>query len=239
MAFSVILLDVIRCVLSMNLAFKTKTDVVREKLRQDIIGRRLKPGQRIVISEVAKDFGLSEIPVREAIRRLESEGLVEFTPHVGAVVSTIDENEFLEIYLIRIELEVLATRLAVSHIGEKELIALNRMIRDAGIAIKQEKHEKLGPLNKKFHMVIYQASPYRYLSRLITDLWEKFELTNCIFAFVPGRAIPSWHEHEKIVDAIRRKDADGAAELVREQKTRTMKALKGFLKEKKPFAETK
>ena len=163
MAFSVILLDFIRCVLSMNLAFKTKTDVVREKLRQDIIDRKLRPGQRIVISEVAKDFGLSEIPVREAIRRLESEGLVEFTPHVGAVVSTIDENEFLEIYLIRIELEVLATRLAVSHIGEKELIVLNRMIREAGIAIKQKKHEKLGPLNKKFNMAIYQASPYTYL----------------------------------------------------------------------------
>jgi len=222
---------------AMNLAFKTKTDVVREKLRQDIIDGKLKPGQRIVISDVAKDFGLSEIPVREAIRRLESEGLVQFTPHVGAVVSTIGESEFLEIYLIRIELEVLATRLAIAHIDEKALSRLNSIIQRAEIAIDEGKHEKLGSLNKEFHLAVYQAGPYPYLYRMILDLWEKFELSNYVFAYVPDRAVPSWHEHQQIVEAIKNKDVDLAAKLVGKQKNRTMKALERFLKERNPFAE--
>ena len=221
----------------MNLAFKTKTDVVREKLRQDIIDGKLKPGQRIVISDVAKDFGLSEIPVREAIRRLESERLVQFTPHVGAVVSTIDESEFLEIYLIRIELEVLATRLAVPHINEKALSRLNSIIQRAEIAIDEGKHEKLGSLNKEFHLAVYQAGPYPYLYRMILDLWEKFELSKSVFAYVPNRAVPSWNEHQQIVEAIKNKDVDHAAELVGKQKNRTMKALERFFKERNPFVE--
>ena len=221
----------------MNFTFKTKTDVVREKLRQDIIDGKLKPGQRIVISDVAKDFGLSEIPVREAIRRLESERLVQFTPHVGAVVSTIDESEFLEIYLIRIELEVLATRLAVPHINEKALSRLNSIIQRAEIAIDEGKHEKLGSLNKEFHLAVYQAGPYPYLYRMILDLWEKFELSKSVFAYVPNRAVPSWNEHQQIVEAIKNKDVDHAAELVGKQKNRTMKALERFFKERNPFVE--
>src|SRR3989339_1007512 len=97
----------------MDVQFKTKTEIVHAKLHQDIVAGKLRPGQRIIISELAKEFGFSEIPIREAIRSLETAGLIHFTPHVGAMVNTIDANEFLEIYLIRIELEALATRLAV------------------------------------------------------------------------------------------------------------------------------
>ena len=111
-----------------EISFKTKSVAVYDAIRKEIVDGKLKPGQKIVMRSLAKQFGLSEIPVREAIRKLESDGFVEFTPHVGAVVTTIDEKEFVETYLIRIELEALATRLAVSHVtarryrllGEKE-----------------------------------------------------------------------------------------------------------------------
>lgn len=213
----------------MTIAYKTKTDVVCEKLRQDIIGGRLKPGQRIIITEAAKEFGLSEIPVREAIRKLESEGFVQFTPHVGAVVSTIDEREFLEIYLIRIELEVLATKLAVEHITPAVIERLTQLIERADTAIEQNEHEKLGPLNKDFHLTIYRAAPYPYLIKLIMDLWDKFELTQSVFAYVPKRAVPSWDEHKKIVEALKNKNSAAASRFVREQKHRTMKALERYL----------
>lgn len=141
----------------MGIEFKTKTEVVHERIREEIIAGKIKPGQRLVISDLAKDFGHSEIPVREAIRQLESEGMVQVTPHVGAVVREINEKEFLEIYIIRIELEVLATRLAVPHIGEKALSKLNSLIQKAEIAIDEGKHDKLGTLNKHFHLSIYQT----------------------------------------------------------------------------------
>ncbi len=142
----------------MAIEFKTKTEVVHERIREEIIAGKIKPGQRLVMSDLAKDFGLSEIPVSEAIRRLESEGIVQFTPHVGAVVSEINEKEFLELYIIRIELESLATRLAAPHIKGKDIDFLYNLIQKAETAIKQSKNEKLGPLNKDFH--IYGGDDY-------------------------------------------------------------------------------
>jgi len=76
----------------MAVAFKTKNVAVYEAIRKEIVDGRLKPGQKIIMSDLAKRFELSEIPVREALRRLESDDFVAFTPHVGAVVSKIDEN---------------------------------------------------------------------------------------------------------------------------------------------------
>ena len=221
----------------MGIEFKTKAEVVHEKIREEIIAGKIIPGQRLVISDLAKDFGLSEIPVREAIRRLESEGFVQFTPHVGAVVSEINESEFLEIYIIRVELEALATRLATPHISEKDIAALQDLIKQAETAIERNRHERLGPLNKAFHLKIYGAAPYPYLYSLIENLWEKFELSQRVFSFVPQRAIPSWKEHISIVDALIRHDADRAGELVRHQKIRTKNALEQFLMERKPFSE--
>ena len=81
----------------MSLKFLTKNAAVYEALRKDIVEGRLKPGQKIVMSDVAKTFGLSDIPVREAIRRLESDGYVHFTPHVGAIVSELDEKKITSI----------------------------------------------------------------------------------------------------------------------------------------------
>ena len=210
----------------MDVQFKTKTEIVHAKLHQDIIAGKLRPGQRIIISELAKDFGFSEIPVREAIRSLETAGLLRFTPHVGAVVSEFNEREFLEIYLIRIELEVLATRLAVAHMTEADLDFLFKNVEKTEEAIKQNKINKIGPLNKEFHLRIYQAAPYPYLLNLIKSLWEKFELYQSVLAYVPDRAIPSCREHKKIIEALRAKNGTLAERLVKDQKESTIRALK-------------
>jgi len=210
----------------MEVQFKTKTEIVHATLHRDIIAGKLKPGQRIIISELAKEFGFSEIPIREAIRSLETAGLVRFTPHVGAVISEFNEREFLEIYIIRIELEALATRLAVAHITEADLDSLDKNIEKTEKAIQQKKHDKIGPLNKEFHLRIYQAAPYPYLQNLIKSLWEKFELYQSVFAYVPDRIIPSCQEHKKIIEALRAKNGALAERLVKEQKACTIRALK-------------
>ncbi len=208
----------------------TKAEAVLANIRQRIFEGEFKPGQKIVISELAKRFGISEIPVREAIGKLESEGLVNLTPHVGAVVNVIGGADFLEIYLMRIELEALATRLSVPHLKEDDLTVLKDYVNEAELAIEEGEIGKLGALNKKFHLKIYSTGPYPYLYKTIADLWEKIEMMNCIFAYVPGRAVPSWGEHKKILDALQRRDASLAARLVRQQKNRTRKALEKLLK---------
>lgn len=213
----------------MTVAFKTKNVAVYEALRKDIINGKLKPGQKVIMSDLAKRFELSEIPVREAIRRLESDGFVEFTPHVGAVVSKMDEREFVEIYLIRIELESLATRLAVPHVTTDDIDYLDEKNHYMELAIKQNRPEKLGALNRDFHLRIYRAAPYPYLNKLISDLWEKGERTQSVLACVPERAAASVVEHSQIIEALRAKDLALAEKLIKDQKSRTMADLQKYI----------
>lgn len=214
----------------MAVAFKTKNVAVYEALRKDIIDGKLKPGQKIIMSEIARRFELSEIPVREAIRRLESDGFVEFTPHVGAVVSKMNEREFVETYLIRIELEPLATRLAVPYLTSADIDFLEKKNQEMKNAIKEDHPEKIGNLNKAFHLRIYQSAPYPYLYKLISELWEKVERTKSVFAYAPERATASVEEHKKIIRALTAKDTELSEKLIREQKSRTMVELERYLK---------
>ncbi|MCX5825984.1 MAG: GntR family transcriptional regulator, partial [Deltaproteobacteria bacterium] len=178
----------------MAIVSKTKNVAVYDKLRQSIIKGKLKPGQKVVMAELAKTFGLSETPVREAIRRLESEGYIDFTPHMGAIVTKIDEGELVEIYLIRIALEELATRLASPHITEKDIDFLNRKNREMEMAIQQNRYEILAGINKLFHLRIYKAAPFPRLYKMICDLWDTFERWPSVFSYIPERAAASVEE---------------------------------------------
>ena len=213
----------------MAIASKTKNVAVYNKLRQAIIKGKLKPGQKVVMAELAKSFGLSETPVREAIRRLESEGYIDFTPHMGAIVTKIDEGELVEIYLIRIALEELATRLAVPHVGEKDIDFLNRKNREMEAAIQQGQYENLAAMNKAFHLRIYKKAPFPRLYKMICDLWDTFERWPSVFSYVPERAAASVQEHKKIIQALLARDMDQADRLIKEQKERTMEALQKYM----------
>jgi DNA-binding GntR family transcriptional regulator len=214
---------------TMAIASKTKNVAVYNKLRQGIIKGKLKPGQKLVMADLAKAFGLSETPVREAIRRLESEGYVDFTPHTGAIVTKIDESELVEIYLIRIALEELATRLASPHITEKDIDFLIKKNSEMEMAIRHNRYEILAGINKLFHLRIYKAAPFPRLYKMICDLWDTFERWPSVFSYVPERAAASVEEHQKIIQALRTGDTDQADLLIKEQKERTLKALQKYM----------
>jgi DNA-binding GntR family transcriptional regulator len=200
-------------------------------LRQAILKGKLKPGQKIVMADLAKAFGLSETPVREAIRRLESDGYVHFTPHTGAIVTKIDEGELVEVYLIRIALEALATRLASPHITDKDIDFLIKKNQEIEAAIQQKKYENIGGINKDFHLRIYKAAPFPRLYKMICDLWDTFERWPSVFAYVPQRAVASVEEHKNIIQALKRGDTDLADRLMKEQKERAMEALQKYTAE--------
>ena len=208
---------------------KTKNLAVYEKLRQEIIKGTIKPGQKLVMASLAKTIGISETPIREAIRRLESDGYVTFTPHSGAVVTKIDDRELSEIYLIRISLEALATRLAVPCISQREIGWLKKKNEEMKAAVKKNNYESLARLNKQFHLRIYRAAPYPRLYKMISDLWDSFERWPSIFSFVPERAATAIQEHEQIIEALSAADVDRADRLVKEQKKKSLKALQNYM----------
>ena len=208
---------------------KTKNLFVYERLRKGIIEGTLKPGQKLVMASLANKFGTSETPIREAIRRLESDGYVTFTPHSGAVVTEINRQELSEIYLIRISLEALATRLAVPFINQDDLLWLKKKNDEMKAVVERDQYEKLARLNKDFHLRIYKAASLPRLYKMISDLWDAFERWPSIFTYIPERAASAIQEHEQIIEALETADVDRADDLMKEQKKKSLEALQKYM----------
>ena len=210
-------------------AFKTKTEVVYDFFKKNILNGHYQQGERIVISAIARQLDVSYIPIREAIKRLQTEGLLDVTPHVGARVVKIDRHEFEQITLIRAELEGLATRLSVAYLSEKDLNELERINREGDALVKNERFLQLSELNKKFHFTIYRSLPHHLIVKTISDLWDKARMLPHIFTYSPDRCRQSQKEHKRIVTALKKGDGNTASEIVKKQKIDASNHLWQFL----------
>lgn len=215
-----------------NIKFKTKSEIIYKDLRQEIISGKYQPQQRVIISKVAKEFGTSEIPVREALKNLESEGLIKITPHVGAVVTSINIEEIGEIYELRSMLEGKAAKKAAKNLGQNDFNRLESLITDMDRALQHKEFERLGQLNREFHQSIYSACGNRYLHKCIFELWDISSRASGLFAMVPERARESHHEHIVIFKALKAQDGFLAEKLIIEQKEKSLNSLQQFIKPK-------
>ena len=209
----------------MEAVFKTKNEAIYEMLRQEILQAKIKPGEKIVVSDLSKKIGVSEIPIREAVKKLESEGFLTNMPHVGITVSKLDPDEVVEFYLIRIELESLASRLATPHINEEDIEYLTEKNQEMKSALQRDDPEMLAALNKQFHLKIYAAAKRPHLYKLIADLWDKVSWIRSVFFLAPQIALDSLKEHGEIIEAIRKRDGELVGKLMREQKRHSLKAI--------------
>jgi DNA-binding GntR family transcriptional regulator len=165
---------------------------------------------------------MSIIPVREAIKRLEAEGLVTIIPHKGAQVTTYDTNEVREVIVVRAILEGYAANSAVGNITKEvlcELQDLNDQMREMA---QLGKDEEFVELNTEFHRLIYKQSPYKSLFNMIIDLWEGNNWSKSIFARHNEKMIESVKEHDEIISAIGLKDNDLIEALVRKHKMKNI-----------------
>jgi len=210
--------------------FKTKTEVVYSFIKMNILKGKFKPEQKITTREVSESLDISDIPIREAIKQLETEGFLTFIPHVGASVVKLKEIEFEEIAMIRGELEGLATRLAVGFLSEKDLKALEKINLEYGNAIQSMQYAKLADLNKKFHFTIYNCIPYKMLVKMISDLWDKSLMLPNIFVHSVTRCRQSYKDHKQIVDALRKGNAQRAEQIIIKQKIDALRHLTKYIR---------
>lgn len=186
---------------------KTKRDFVVDTLRDAILSGEIHPGERLLQDELAEDFKVSSTPIREALRLLEAEGILEHIPHKGVRVAEVSLEDVHEIYAIRSALEPLAIRHAIPNQGEasiQHLLALNEHMETH---IHNEQLEELRHLNYEFHMLIYKSAGFPLLLQIIRSLWTKFPWDT--LHTIPSRAQESIKEHKHIIQAI----VDGNAEL--------------------------
>ncbi|MED1949568.1 GntR family transcriptional regulator [Brevibacillus centrosporus] len=212
--------------------YTTKSDIVHKVLKQKIIDGELAMGESINITKIAAELNISIIPVREGLKRLETEGLVEFFPHKGAQVKTFSSTKIKEIYDIRAVLEGLAAREAIAHLDPDKIEQLKAMNEQMRQYANEADDERFGQANKDFHRFMYQNAQYPTLFDMIFNLWEG-HWTKAIFAFHPERMHDAVAEHDAIIEAIEAKDGVKTEQLVRAHKLKTAKLFETISKETK------
>ncbi|MEN0073436.1 MAG: GntR family transcriptional regulator, partial [Paracraurococcus sp.] len=166
-------------------------DLFRNGLRRGAF----RPGQRLLETDLAEQLGMSRTPVREAIRRLQSEGLVAHLPARGLCVAMYDAAEVDELYVMREALEGTAARLAAQHAGRAEILLLQAMLdQEAGLT-----GEAAAEHNRRFHRALHQAAHNRYLLRSLSAISDALLLLGPTTLESPGRAAAAREEHARVV----------------------------------------
>lgn len=193
---------------------KTINKTVRDRLREAILTGAFKPGERLIQHDIARRLGVSRIPVREALQRLEGEGLVKILPYKGAVVAEFTMRDVREIFFLRGLLEGAATRLAAPRMTFQVIDSLKSLLTEMERLIGHDPDiETLADINARFHEAIYKHANSPRLYSMIQSLWMSFPKSSLLFPL--DRVHVSLREHKEIVDALSIGDAQRAELLMR------------------------
>lgn len=166
------------------------------------------PGSRLVETELAERFGVSRTPIREALGRLETQGVVAHDGRRGLVVASLDHNQLGELYEVRMVVEGLAARLAARHAAREEQSILRGLVEDSRSLIQNG--EGLRENNRRFHRQIHLASHNRFLNNMLEGIRRTMALLTGVSLSDPIRGAETVEEHDAIVRAIEARDEDAA-----------------------------
>jgi len=181
-------------------------DVVFNTLREAILKGELVPGERLMEKQLAERMGVSRTPIREAIRKLELEGLVVMVPRKGAEVASITEKDITDVLEVRGTLEALAVRLACEKMSEKDIKRLIKVKDEFEEAAKSKKTEKLINKDVEFHDIIFQSTGNEKLIQIINNLREQIYRFRVKYIFEMENYTQLVEEHDEIVNSIKNKD---------------------------------
>ena len=195
---------------------KTLTELAHQQLRADIIRGRFIPGEFISTGKIAEAMGISPMPVRAALTRLETEGLVVIVPQRGVKVSGVSIVELRELFIIRSRLEGLAAYLACPHLTEGDFRKLKRLQAEMAKHAKRTDAKRWLTANEHWHQMIFRASGNKQLDRLLLELWHRGMSRRIAAPNVPGHMDRRFREHQTILAALEKRDADLAERLWRD-----------------------
>lgn len=202
---------------------ETKADLALRTLRERILTGELPPGGKLDINRLAVEFDMSPTPIREALRVLQSDRLVNYFPHRGTAVASLSERDLAQIFELRMLLEPAAVKAAVRMLDDVQLSELERLHVEM-VQSADESTATFSERNAAWHWMLYNAAASPYLADFIRRLWDAFPWR--AIASVGGRPEAAVAEHEAIMDAVRRRAAAAAAALMRAHITSSGDALR-------------
>lgn len=185
---------------------------VLDFVRSRILSGEYEPGARLRLQPLAEESGASLIPVREALRILEAERLVETIPNRGARVASISREEMEDLYRVRVLLETQAIRESPP-MGESEAAEFDRLLQQLKDAARAGEDDLVLRLHRQYHFGLYNRTPSNWLPNLIDLLWKHTERYQRLA--LPFRHDAADHEHREVLDALADDDPNGAADALR------------------------
>jgi DNA-binding GntR family transcriptional regulator len=199
----------------MTEARTTRADVVRQSLADDIITGRLAAGARLDEASLARRFGVSRTPVREALRELAATGLVRMQAHRGAVAATIGEERLQELFDALAEMEGICARLSAANMTSADRRSLEALHARCGELVRSGDAELYHAANAEFHVAIRSGCRNAVLQEMTADLRRRFAPLSLAQFRGPGRLAQSYAEHHVIVAAILRGEGERAYQATR------------------------
>ena len=182
----------------------SKSEIAYDWIRARIQRHEYGPGYRLVLGAIAADLGMSVVPVREAIRRLEAEHLVTFEKNVGARVSVVDEEAYVHTMQTLSLVEGYATRLAAPFVTADDLAAASEINERMHRLLEDFDAHTYTQLNQRFHAVLFDRCPNPHILDLVGRGWSRLAgLRDTSFSLIPGRPRHSVEEHDRILELIR------------------------------------
>lgn len=222
--------------MSDSTAVVTKQERVYQAIRERILSGAYGPGYRVVIDTLAEEFEVSALPVREAIRRLEAEGLVIYRPNAGAQVAPADPGVFDEEMTVLAVLEGYGTALAAPCLGREQIARLNEINDEMAAAMMELDVLRFGRLNQEFHASIYEFCPNAALVGMLRDVARRLDaIRRTVFVQIPYRGSASVAEHKQLVALIERgAPAVEIESAAREHKLSTVRTFRDLQHGRKP-----
>lgn len=190
-------------------------DVVFNTLRQAILRGELKPEERLMEIQLAQRLGVSRTPVREAIRKLELEGLVVMVPRKGAVVSNITEKSLRDVLEVRKALEELAAELACQRMSEEEIVEAEKQLEEFQKVVSGDDLTRIAEMDVEFHELIYMGTKNERLIQMLNNLREQMYRYRMEYIKDKDKRGTLAEEHAEIISRIKHHDVDGARDASR------------------------
>ncbi len=218
---------------TMEIPRRQLPDLVAESLREMIMSGALRPGEHLRMRPLAERFDVSVIPVRDALRLLAAEGLVELRPHRGAIVTRLSIADLEEIFLARLPLEQLAAFHALSRFDTADLRRLRRV---EGQMERTSDPRRWLELNREFHLTMYGRAGYPRIMRIVEGLWDLVEPYLLLFMRDREAVRSAEREHRGMLAAIEEHDAEALAALITRHLMGTAILVAGILGADEPPA---
>jgi DNA-binding GntR family transcriptional regulator len=206
---------------------RTKQEFVYLALRRAILRCELLPGERLVIEDLAERLDVSSIPVREALQLLQSEGLVDVVPHAGASVAPLSRESILDVFSILEGLQIVAARLAAERATAEDLEQMRALVHAMEEAVSG-KGEEWSAMNARFHVAIARATGLPMLLQMTEQAFDRWDRTRRYFFsdVLAMRVLQAQREHHAILEALRERDSETLARLMR---AHSQHALRDYL----------